>query len=127
MSRLVVLFALVSPALAEDVTSAPLSHEQRAAQNLAIAGAVQAQLLDCWSLPSGYMGKSISVRLAFFGDGTLDGDPYVVPESLRTAGQYPVLMTSIGQAVERCLPFSGLETLGAKPGERFDITVHFQS
>ncbi|MCP8883148.1 hypothetical protein NIM87_06530 [Devosia sp. XJ19-1] len=126
-ARLLVLAAFASPALGEEPAADPLTQEARAAQNLAIASAVQAQLLACWRLPSGYEGKAISVRLAFLGDGTLDGDPYVVPESLRTAGKYPVLMTSIGEAVERCLPFAGLEALGAEAGERFDITVHFQS
>ena len=128
MSRLflpVLLFAMLAgagPLRAED-----LAPEERAAQTLAIATAVQEQLLACWSLPSGYENRSISVRLSFTGDGNLDQDPYIVPESLRTAGKYPVLMRSVATAIETCLPFSGLDALGALPGERFDITVHFQS
>jgi len=127
LARLAVLAALVAPATAQDADPPPLTHEALAAQNLAIATAVQDQLLDCWSLPSGYAGKRISVRLAFFGDGTLDGDPYLEPDSIRTAGQYPVFMQSIVDAIVSCLPFEGLQALGALPGERFDITVHFQS
>ena len=122
---LAVLFA--SPAVAEDAAPPPLTPEALAAQNLAIATSVQDQLLACWSLPSGYADKRISVGLAFFGDGTLDGDPYVELDSVRTAGQYPVLMQSIVEAILACLPFKGLEAMGALPGERFDITVHFQS
>jgi hypothetical protein len=113
---------VLGPAFAQDLTP-----EEIAAQNVAIAVSVQEQILACWSLPPGYEDRRISVRLAFFGDGTLDGDPAIEPESLRTAGKYPVLMRSIGEAVEGCLPFEGLEALGAGPGERFDITVHFQS
>lgn len=108
-------------------SSAPLTSETLAAQNLAIATSVQDQLLTCWSLPAGYADKEISVGLAFFGDGTLDGDPYLEPDSVRTAGQYPVFMQSIVEAIITCLPFEGLEALGAMPGERFDITVHFRS
>ena len=84
-------------------------------------------MLACWRLPPGYEERSISVGLAFLGDGTLDGDPYVELDSVRTAGKYPVLMQSIVDAILACLPFKGLEALGALPGERFDITVHFQS
>ncbi len=119
---LALLLLSAFPAFAED--SEPT---ERAAQNLAIATSVQEQLLGCWSLTSGYENRAISVRLAFFGDGTLDGDPYIVPDSIRTAGKYPVLMQSVARAIERCLPFAGLEALGALPGERFDITVHFRS
>lgn len=118
---------LASPVLAEEAGTGPAGAEALAAQNLAIATSVQDQLLACWSLPSGYADKRISVGLAFFGDGNLDGDPYVELDSVRTAGQYPVLMQSIVEAILACLPFKGLEALGALPGERFDITVHFQS
>ena len=115
------------PAPAPATEPAPLTQDEVAAQNLAIATSVQDQLLACWSLPPGYADKRISVRLAFFGDGTLDGDPYLEPDSIRTAGQYPDLMQSVVAAILACLPFSGLDALGALPGERFDITVHFQS
>jgi len=124
------LFALsilaMSPVLAQDELPV-LTPEERADQNLAIATSVQDQLLACWVLPKGYEDRLISIRLAFLGDGTLDGDPYIVPESLRTAGQYPELMHSIAAAIASCLPFEGLLELGAGPGERFDITVHFSS
>lgn len=127
LARLVAfsIFAL-SPVLAKDKLPV-LTPEERAAQNLAIATSVQDQLLACWALPAGYEDRSISIRLAFLGDGTLDGDPYIVPESVRTAGQYPELIRSIAAAIATCLPFEGLAELGAGPGERFDITVHFSS
>ncbi len=116
------LLLVVTPSVAEDLTPAQLAE-----QNLAIAVSVQEQLLGCWNLPSGYEDRTISVRLAFFGDGTLDGDPFIDPQSERTAGKYPVLMQSVVRAIQRCLPFAELEALGAAPGERFDITVHFRS
>jgi hypothetical protein len=133
LSSLALLAALLtspvfaSAVLAEEAGTGPAAAEALAAQNLAIATSVQDQLLACWSLPSGYADKRISVGLAFFGDGTLDGDPYLELGSIRTAGQYPALMQSIVDAILACLPFKGLEELGALPGERFDITVHFQS
>ena len=127
LARVVLALALLAPAAAQDAPPQPLTPEALAAQNLAIATSVQNQLLACWRLPPGYEDRSISVGLAFLGDGTLDGDPYVELESVRTAGKYPVLMQSIIQAIVDCLPFEGLEALGALPGERFDITVHFQS
>ena len=127
LARVVLALALLAPAAAQDAPPQPLTPEALAAQNLAIATSVQQQLLNCWRLPPGYEDRSISVGLAFLGDGTLDGDPYVELESVRTAGKYPVLMQSIIQAIVDCLPFEGLEALGALPGERFDITVHFQS
>ncbi|MBB4052201.1 hypothetical protein GGR20_001844 [Devosia subaequoris] len=127
LARLIALsIVALSPVLAEDKLPV-LTPEERAAQNLAIATSVQDQLLSCWVLPSGYEDRSISIRLAFLGDGTLDGDPHIVPESLRTAGKYPELINSIGDAIANCLPFEGLAELGAGPGERFDITVHFSS
>lgn len=126
LARLVFLLGLVVPVFGQDAPPI-LTPEERAAQNLAIATAVQEQLLACWSLPPGYEDRTISVRLAFLGDGTLDGDPSVAPESWRVAGKYPELMRSIAAAIDRCLPFAGLEALGAAPGERFDITVHFRS
>ena len=104
-----------------------LTREEVVAQNVAIALDVQNQLLACWSLPSGYAGRTVSVRLAFFGDGQLDGEPALEIDSILTAQKYPVLMRSIARAIETCLPFAGLEALGAGPSERFDITVHFQS
>ena len=127
LARLVVLATLISSSVLAQNTPPVVTPEERAAQNLAIATSVQNQLLSCWRLPSGYEDRSISIRLAFLGDGTLDGDPYILPESLRTAGQYPELMRSIATAIASCLPFGGLEDLGAGPGERFDITVHFSS
>lgn len=125
LALLAVLFA--PPVAAQDAAPPPLTPDALAAQNLAIATSVQDQLLACWRLPPGYEERSISVGLAFLGDGTLDGDPYVELDSVRTAGKYPVLMQSIVDAILACLPFKGLEALGALPGERFDITVHFQS
>ena len=123
----VAVLVLSGPARGQAPVPAPLAPEALAAQNLAIATAVQEQLLACWRLPAGYEGRSISVRLAFLGDGTLDGDPYIEPDSLRAAGKYPAFMRSIAAAIETCLPFKGLDALGAAPGERFDITVHFRS
>jgi hypothetical protein len=126
-ASLMLFAALAAPVPAQEPRSTPLSPEALAAQNLAIATAVQDQLLACWRLPAGYEGRSIAVGLAFFGDGTLDGDPYLEPDSVRTAGRYPVFMASIAEAIADCLPFDGLEALGAGPGESFDITVHFRS
>ena len=126
LARLAFLVCFVVPAFGQEAPPV-LTTEERAAQNLAIATAVQEQLLACWSPPRGYEDRTISVRLAFLGDGTLDGDPAVAPESWRMAGKYPELMRSIAAAIDRCLPFAGLEALGAAPGERFDITVHFRS
>lgn len=114
-------------AFAVPAEAQPLTAEQRVEQTLAVALEVQDQILQCWSLPSGYEDKLVSVRLAFFGDGTLDGDPSLEPQSLIIARRYPELMRSIAGAIENCLPYTGLEALGAGPGERFDITVHFQS
>jgi hypothetical protein len=117
-----ILFALAAPVQAQPVPDAALVE-----QNIAIALEVQNQILGCWSLPPGYENRSVKVRLAFFGDGTLDGEPAIEPVSVLTARRYPELMRSIGEAIETCLPFTGLEALGAGAGERFDITVHFQS
>ena len=119
---LVLLATTALPAHAERLT-----REMVVEQNIAIAVEVQNQILACWSLPKGYEGRTVSVRLAFFGDGQLDGDPALDPASILTAQKYPVLMRSIARAIENCLPFAGLEALGAGPGERFDITVQFQS
>jgi hypothetical protein len=107
----------------------PVAHalKPQVEESLAIALDVQNQLLACWSLPPGYENRSVSVRLAFFGDGTLDGDPELEMNSILTARKYPVLMRSVAKAIESCVPFVGLEALGARPNERFDITVHFQS
>jgi hypothetical protein len=124
MLRFVLPFLAMIPTAPQ---ATPLTVEQRAEQTLSIAVEVQNQILQCWSLPPGYEGNLVSVRLAFFGDGTLDGDPVLDPDSHLTARRYPQLMRSIAGAIENCLPFAGLEALGAGPGERFDITVHFQS
>jgi hypothetical protein len=123
MLRFILPFALllfITPAQA-------LTHEEQMEQTLAIALEVQNQILECWSLPPGYENRSISVRLAFFGDGQLDGEPVLEPDSILVARKYPQLMRSVVHAIESCLPFGGLEALGAGPNERFDITVHFQS
>lgn len=127
LATLALLLVLAPPLAAEEAPRQPLDPEALAAQNLAIATSVQDQLLACWRLPPGYQDRTISVRLAFLGDGTLDGDPYLEPDSIRTAGQYPEFMQSVIAAIITCLPFQGLEALGALPGERFDITVHFRS
>ncbi|WP_297102939.1 hypothetical protein [uncultured Devosia sp.] len=124
-ARLLALLGLISSPVFAQVAPKLPTPEERAAQNLAIATAVQEQLLDCWRLPAGYESRSISVRLAFLGNGELDGDPHVLAESLRTAGKYPELIRSIADAIANCVPFQGLDALGALPGERFDITVHF--
>ncbi|QQR38895.1 hypothetical protein [Devosia rhizoryzae] len=113
--------------IAVPAQAAPTTADLQIEQTLAVALEVQNQILACWSLPSGYENKLVSVRLAFFGDGTLDGDPSLEPQSLIIARRYPELMRSIAGAIENCLPYTGLEALGAGPGERFDITVHFQS
>ncbi|ODT65664.1 MAG: hypothetical protein ABS75_30635 [Pelagibacterium sp. SCN 63-23] len=126
MNRFLALFILIL-GLGAPIAAAEMAPEERAAQNRAIALSVERQIMDCWSLPAGYEGKRVSVRLAFWGDGYLDEEPVVLNESLRVAGKYPVFMRSIIAALDRCLPFAGLAELGAEPHERFDITVHFQS
>lgn len=127
LASIALLLVLIPPLSAQETDDLPLSPAQLAEQNMAIAISVQEQLLMCWRLPAGYEDRSISVRLAFLGNGTLDGDPYIEPDSVRTAGKYPVLMQSIVDAILSCLPFDGLEELGAGADERFDITVHFSS
>lgn len=124
MLRFVLPFLLL---LAVPAEAKPLYAEDKVEQTLAIAVSVQTQILECWTLPSGYEDKTVAVRLAFFGDGTLDGDPALEANSIMTARRYPELMRSIAQAIETCLPFEGIEALGASPDERFDITVTFQS
>jgi hypothetical protein len=116
------LAVLSTPAPAQEMTSTELME-----QNRSIALEVQNQILQCWSLPPGYEDRTISVRLAFFGNGALDGEPVLEPESEIVARRYPALVRSVAQAIENCLPFSGLEALGAQADERFDITVQFQS
>ena len=104
-----------------------LSPEAIAKQNQAIAIRVQQQLMACWMVPPGEEDQRMALDIAFFGDGTLDGEVTLVPESAKAAGKRGVLKDSILAAVDRCVPFEGLEALGAEADERFSVTVYFQS
>lgn len=116
----VLLFA--QPALAQG-----LSAEAIAKQNQAIAIRVQQQLMSCWIVPPGEEDQRLALDIAFFGDGRLDGDAMLSPESVKAATKRGALTESILAAVDRCVPFEGLEALGADAEERFSVTIYFQS
>ncbi|KRA96585.1 hypothetical protein ASD83_15920 [Devosia sp. Root685] len=113
---------LAAPALAQG-----LSAEAIAKQNQAIAIRVQQQLMACWIVPPGEEDQRLALDIAFFGDGTLDGEVMLAPESAKAASKRGVLTDSILAAVDRCVPFEGLEALGAAADERFSVTIYFQS
>lgn len=125
MIRFAVLFAsllLTSPVLAQS-----LSAEAIAKQNQAIAIRVQQQLMACWIVPPGEEGQRLALDIVFFGDGRLDGDAVLAPETAKKASKRDALTDSILAAVDRCVPFTGLEALGADADERFSVTIYFQS
>lgn len=125
MIRFAVLFAtllLTSPALAQG-----LSADAIAKQNQAIAIRVQQQLMACWIVPPGEEDQRLALDIAFFGDGRLDGEAMLAPESAKAASKRGALTDSILAAVDRCVPFEGLEALGAEADERFSVTIYFQS
>jgi hypothetical protein len=125
MIRLVALLVALlaaGPALAQG-----LSAEAIAKQNQAIAIRVQQQLMACWIVPPGEEDQRLALDIAFFGDGTLDGAVSLAPESAKAASKRGALTDSILAAVERCVPFEGLEALGADAAERFAVTIYFQS
>jgi hypothetical protein len=125
MIRFVALFVallMASPALAQGLSPAAI-----AKQNQAIAIRVQQQLMSCWIVPPGEEGKRLALDIAFFGDGRLDGDALLALETAKQASKRGVLAESILAAVERCVPFTGLEALGAAADERFSVTIYFQS
>lgn len=104
-----------------------LSAEAIAKQNQAIAMRVQQQLMACWMVPPGEEDQRLALDIAFFGDGRLDGEAMLAPESAKAASKRGLLRDSILAAVERCVPFEGLQALGARAGERFAVTIFFQS
>ena len=104
-----------------------LSPEAIAKQNQAIAIRVQQQLMSCWIVPPGEEDQRMAVDIAFFGDGRLDGEALLAPETAKAASKRGVLTDSILAAVDRCVPFEGLEALGAEADERFSVTIYFQS
>lgn len=125
MIRLLPILAALlfsAPALAQG-----LSPEAIAKQNQAIAIRVQQQLMSCWIVPPGAEDQRMALDIAFFGDGRLDGEALLAPESAKAASKRGVLTDSILAAVERCVPFDGLEALGAEADERFAVTIYFQS
>lgn len=125
MIRLFALLLAVSiaaPALAQG-----LSAEAMAKQNRAIAMRVQQQLMACWMVPPGEEDQRLALDIVFFGDGRLDGEAMLSPESAKAASKRGLLRDSILAAVDRCVPFEGLEALGADADERFSVTIYFQS
>ena len=120
------------PILAALLFSAPvfaqgLSPEMLAKQNQAIAIRVQQQLMACWIVPPGEEDQRMALDIAFFGDGRLDGEAKLAPESAKAASKRGALTDSILAAVDRCVPFEGLGALGAYADERFSVTIYFQS
>lgn len=125
MIRLAALF--VALLLAPPVSAQGLSAEAIAKQNQAIAIRVQQQLMSCWIVPPGEEDQRLALDIAFFGDGRLDGEAMLSPESVKAASKRGALTESILAAVDRCVPFKGLEALGADAEERFSVTIYFQS
>ena len=125
MIRFAALF--VALLLAQPVLAQGLSAEAIAKQNQAIAIRVQQQLMSCWIVPPGEEDQRLALDIAFFGDGTLDGEAMLAPESAKAASKRGALTDSILAAVQRCVPFEGLEALGAAADERFSVTIYFQS
>lgn len=119
---LLLALSVAAPALAQG-----LSPEAIAKQNRAIAMRVQQQLMACWIVPPGEEDQRLALDIVFFGDGTLDGEAMLAPESAKAASKRGMLTDSILAAVERCVPFDGLEALGADAAERFAVTIYFQS
>lgn len=113
--------------MAAPVSAQGLSPEAIAKQNQAIAIRVQQQLMSCWIVPPGEEDQRMALDIVFFGDGRLDGEAMLAPESAKAASKRGVLTDSILAAVDRCVPFDGLEALGANADERFSVTIYFQS
>ena len=126
MIRILVLLVaasfIVLPAAAQG-----LSAEALAKQNQAIAVRVQQQLMACWIVPPGEENQRLALDIAFFGDGRLDGDVEMAPDAAKHASKHVALADSVLAAVERCVPFDGLQALGAGADERFSVTITFQS
>lgn len=115
-------FLFVTPALAQG-----LSAEAYAKQTQAIATRVQQQLMACWSVPAGEEGQRLGLDIVFFGDGRLDGEAALSPQTEKRASKREALRESVLRAVRSCVPFEGLEALGAGADERFSVTIIFQS
>ena len=124
IKRLILLFVFVAVA---PVAAQGLSPEALAKQSQAIAIRVQQQLMACWDVPPGEEDQRLALDIAFFGDGRLDGAVLLAPETAKLASKRAALTDSVLAAVERCVPFEGLEALGAAAGERFSVTIYFQS
>ncbi len=125
MIRFAALLAVLL--LAQPVLAQGLSAEAIAKQNRAIAMRVQQQLMTCWVVPPGEEDQRLALDIVFFGDGRLDGEAMLAPETAKQASKHGVLTESVLAAVERCVPFQGLEALGAGADERFSVTIYFQS
>ena len=126
MIRIFVLLIAAS-FVALPVAAQGLSAEALAKQNQAIAVRVQQQLMACWIVPPGEEGQRLALDIVFFGDGRLDGEAAVAPDAVKLASKRLLLTDSILEAVDRCVPFKGLEALGAGAEERFSVTITFQS
>lgn len=128
---LAVALVLTTPALAQAPAPAPapaqVTDPVPQSRQDAIRETVQRQLSACWSMPPGYTGHTITIGMRFFGNGTLEGEPEVdLDDSPKSDEKLGPLKQSVIRAVSRCAPFQGLEQLGARPGERFNLTVIFR-
>jgi len=125
MIRFFVLLAALS--LSAPVLAQPATPEEYAKQTQAIAIRVQQQLMGCWTVPEGEENERLAVDIGFFGAGALDGVPVIARGMEKFASKRPVLAASVMKAIAGCVPFEGLEALGAGAEERFAVTITFQS
>jgi hypothetical protein len=120
-------FVILAMLLAAPAFAQPLSPEAYAKQTQAIAIRVQQQLMDCWIVPPGEEDQRLAVDIGFFGNGDLDGNPVMAPGMEKRASKRHLLAESVMAAIAHCVPFEGLEALGAGADERFSVTITFQS
>ncbi|KKB78676.1 hypothetical protein VW35_09120 [Devosia soli] len=125
MIRTFFIFAAIS--LAAPALAQPATPEEYAKQTQAIAIRVQQQLMACWTVPEGEENERLAVDIGFFGAGALDGVPVVALGMEKFASKRPLLTESVMEAIAGCVPFEGLEALGAGAEERFAVTITFQS
>ncbi|MDV3252599.1 hypothetical protein DevBK_14760 [Devosia sp. BK] len=123
----VFVFLLAAIVLTMPAAAQRLTPEAVAKQNQAIALRVQQQLMACWAVPPGEENQRLALDIVFFGDGRLEGEAALAPETAKLASKRVLLTQSIMDAVRRCVPFEGLQALGARPDERFSVTIVFQS
>ncbi|SFV37978.1 hypothetical protein SAMN05216456_3199 [Devosia crocina] len=121
-STLLLTLFLSAPVLAQ-----PVTQDEYVKQTQAIAIRVQQQLMACWMVPQGEEGFRLGLDIVFFGNGEIDGEAVLSAETTKIASKRASLRESVLAALERCVPFTGLEELGAAPDERFSVTIFFQS